>query len=274
MHTKYKLVAIDMDGTLLSQDGGISAANKAAIRAATERGVKVVICSGRSYRSLRMFAESIGTRAPGNYVIAFNGGMILDTGTDEVIFEKRMDRALAMEIVEAAEPFAPAASTIVYRDMNHIIVRPDNPYMTAYVTATLVTPIFTDDINSLITDDVQKVMLGGYWESLQAPAEALTAQFAGRCNLEFSGDYLFECNEITTSKGNGIAQLCNRIGISTDEVIAIGDQFNDYSMIETAGLGVCMQNGADGVKAIADYVTTNDHDHSGVAEVIQKFILD
>jgi len=269
----YKLVAIDMDGTLLSSDNKISAENKAAILAAMARGVKVVICSGRSYHSLRLFAESIGTRSAGNYVIAFNGGMLLDAGTDEVIFETRMDRGLAMEIVEAAKPFEPNAATIVYRDVEHILVRPNSPHITAYVASTLVTPIVTDDINSLIADDVQKVLLGGYQKDLQAPAAFLREKFAGRCNMNFSGEYLFECNELHTTKAAGLVALCRHLGLSMNEVIAIGDHYNDLSMIEAAGLGVCMSNGADGVKATADYITTRDNNHSGVAEVLDKFIL-
>ena len=273
MNPKYKLVAIDMDGTLLSNDRTISAENKAAIRAASDLGAKIVICSGRSYQSLRFFADEIGLRTPGNYVIAFNGGMILESDTDKIIYETRLDRALAMEIVEAAKPFSPAAATIVYRDIKHIIVTPGIPNADLYIQSSRTTPIFTDDINSEITDDVQKVMLAGEWEDLQEPAAAISAQFEGRCNMAFSGPYLFECNELHTTKASGLATLCTRLGIDMRETIAIGDQFNDLSMIQAAGLGVCMANGADGVKEAADYVTTRDCNHSGVAEVLQKFII-
>jgi len=272
MSSQYKLVAIDMDGTLLDNDKKISAQNKAAIQAACNQNVRIVICSGRSYQSLRFFAAEVGLKTKGNYVIAFNGGMLIDAYTDTVLQETKMDRVLALELVAAAKPFSATAATIVYRDMSHIILA-KNPLTEPYVYSSRTIPIYTDDIASEITGDIQKVMLAGQYADLQAPSEYLLQHFSNRCIMEFSGDFLFECNEINTTKGNGMKALCNRLGIDMRETIAIGDNCNDISMIKEAGLGVCMANGASEVKAAADYITKNDCNHSGVAEVIEKFIL-
>jgi len=273
MNTKYKLVAIDADGTLLTQDNRITKQNRDAIQAATEKGVRIVLCSGRSYRSLRLFAAEIGLNTSGNYVVAFNGGMIVNAFTNEVVYETRIDMDLAKELVATAKPFSPAAATIVYRDTDHILIKPGIPITDIYATKVKTIPVPVDDISAAITEDVQKVLLAGLWDDLQEPAKLFMSKFSNRCNMSFSGDYLFECNELNTTKGSGLAVLCNRLDITLDEVIAIGDHENDLSMIETAGLGVCMANGEESVKRAAGYVTENDCENSGVAEVLHKFIL-
>ena len=273
MESKYKLVAIDADGTLLTHDNQITQRNRDAIQAAADKGVRVVLCSGRSYRSLRLFAADIGLNTPGNFVVAFNGGMIVDAYTDEIVYETRIDMPLAKELVAAAKPFSPAAATIVYRDTDHILFNPGIPITDMYAQKVKTIPVPVEDINAAITEDVQKVLLAGFWENLQAPAKLFLEKFSGRCNMSFSGDFLFECNELSTTKGSGLAVLCKRLGITLEEVIAIGDHENDLSMIEAAGLGVCMANGEEVVKRAAGYVTENDCENSGVAEVLEKFIL-
>ena len=273
MAPKYKLVAIDADGTLLTHDNRITQKNRDAILAAADLGVRVVLCSGRSYRSLRLFAAEIGLNTPGNYVVAFNGGMIVDAYTHEVIYETRIDLALAKELVTAAKPFSPAAATIVYRDTDHILFNPGIPITDLYAQKVKTIPVPVDDINAAITEDVQKVLLAGLWDDLQAPAELFLEKFASRCNMSFSGDFLFECNELHTTKGNGLAVLCEHLGISLAETIAVGDHMNDLSMLQAAGLGVCMANGEDDLKLAAGYVTERDCENSGVAEVIERFIL-
>jgi len=273
MNQSYKFVAIDADGTLLDINRNITQRNKTAIQKATALGVKIVLCSGRSYHSLRFFADELGLKTKGNYVIAFNGGMILNAHTNAVLYETKIEQTLAKEIVTAAKPFSPAAATLVYRDMSHLIINPGIPNADLYLESSRANPIYAEDINSEITGDVQKVLIAGHTADLQAPAAFLTKQFTGRCNMMFSGPYLFECNELHTTKSSGIQTLCQMLGISMSETIAIGDNFNDVSMIQAAGLGVCMANGEAEVKAKADYVTANDCNNSGVAEVLEKFIL-
>jgi len=272
MASNYKLVAIDADGTLLDSARQISARNKKAIQEASACGVRIVLCSGRSYKSLRMFAEELGLLANGNYVIAFNGGLIIDSGTDSVISESRLPQELAREIVEIAKPFSPAAATIAYQDIHHILVNPNIDNIAAYIQASKTEPIYVSDVAEAITHDIPKVMLVGAYDDLYTPAALLRAKFSGRCNMFFSSQYLFELIAPNTSKGAGLQALCRHLQIPISQTIAIGDNFNDASMIQAAGLGVCMANGEDDVKALAGYVTSRDCDHSGVAEVLEKFI--
>ena len=262
---RYKLIAIDVDGTLVSDDFIISDQNKSAIYAAVDRGVHVVLCSGRSYASLKLFADELGLN---NYTISFNGCIIHKNGV--VIHDMKLPAKTAFNILHELKGFD--IDPVVYWDIYGIYAYNKRKYADLYLDTCKAEPTFINDFTEITNDSLYKIIALGENEVLQNVKHHFK-RFDNVCNMFFSGHYLFEFCSPKASKGAALSSVCSLLKVSAEDTIAIGDSDNDISMIEAAGLGVAMQNANSHVKASANYITTNDCRNHGVAEVIDKFVL-
>ncbi|GAA0123373.1 MAG: HAD family phosphatase [Clostridium argentinense] len=272
---KYKLICTDMDGTLLNSVKEVSKGNLEAIKKAHDKGVKIAICTGRIFTSAKYYGELIGIKAP---IIASNGAYIREKDENNVIYKCILEKDNCFEILEIFEKY----NLIPHFYTEDSIYAGETSYVFEfYSTLNKTVP---DDFQIKIkkVDDWEEIFIENEFDILKAVAfdedvekikkvkEEIRA--LGKYEVVSSLHNNFEVMNKNVSKGRAVEMLASYYNLSKDEVITIGDNENDLSMIEYAGLGVAMGNGEKIVKDKAEYITsTNDED--GVKEVIEKFIL-
>ena len=268
---KYQLLFTDLDGTLLNRRSEISAGNAAAIKSALSAGKRIVVASGRSWKSLVYFNGRLGLDAPGHYGIAFNGGVIYETSALRFIHEQPMDNALGKEIITALKTFGAAADIFVYAGGELYSERDElNLWHTDDKGGLTITVV---DNFSEIQGDIIKVIAKGTNAGLTEIARRMEPLFTGRCNICFSAGELLEFLHPNANKGSAVEILAGYLRIPIEETIAMGDEANDITMLKKAGLGVAVANAVPGAKAAADIVLDKNCNESAVAAVIERYLL-
>lgn len=264
----YKLVAVDMDGTLLNKDSIISEENRRAIEKARSLGVKVVIASGRPLKGLYRYLKELNMISEDDYVVAFNGALVQNVKTGEVLYEASMSNEDLDYLYSLSQNL----------NVNIHILTQDKcltPKMNKYskLEADLNNiPLEIDDFNSLNpSDKIIKIMMIDDPEILDRVIRELPSDIYDKYTVVRSMPFFLEFLGKETNKGSGVEALAKHLEISKEQIICMGDAGNDVHMIEFAGLGVAMGNAFPEVKEIADYVTKTNDEH-GVAHVIEKFI--
>ena len=275
----YRLICIDMDGTLLNSRKQISEKTKGSLLKAYQQGVHVVLTTGRTYVDAAYYAGLVGLRSP---VIAVNGAYIQDQKSQQLIYQSTLNEKLALRVLAICKEFRmkpnfhtpdkeyygsmSLAMRWAYRFRNRTKVNQSpvkRKYVMSYRQWQKVIRKEQNTIAKCIIIDFNKKKLQRIRNELSHIAEL---------EISSSGTNNIEINRQGTSKGKAVEILAQHYHIQREEIIAIGDGENDLPMIEYAGLGVAMGNALDVVKEKADYITaTNDLD--GVAQVIDKFVL-
>lgn len=278
MHGKAmttKLIALDLDDTLLNSNREISDENVAALQECAKRGIYIVLCSGRAEDAIRPFIkrlnlEGIGCSEQGKFLIAINGCSIFDLKANEQIFCKKVESDILLRTNEIAESVG----------LKSEVYTPDTIY---YEKETKWTKLDVDlcglkgaeveNYSDFLKQGFTKMLVPGEPEELQKLQKVLKAEFGNRAVIFTSKPYFLEILPPNCGKGEAITWLANHIGIKVEETMGFGDSMNDESLIRLAGAGVCMSNGLDAIKQIADYVTEKDNDNSGIADFLWKTVL-
>jgi hypothetical protein len=272
----YKLICIDMDGTLLNDKKIISERNLRTIKLAYEKGVRIAVCTGRIFTSADFFSELLGVKSP---VIASNGAYIIEKDRNEVIYKGILGAEKCNKLLSVFRRF----------DIYPHYYTKD----TIFTEKLIYSSKFYEKVNKTLPMDKQiKIELVKDWnevfhkyekeifkgiavntdlDKIQAAKDALR----GMEDFEVVSSRFdnFEVMNKGVSKGSAVKILADYYGITREQVICIGDSENDLSMIKFAGLGVAMGNGDDDVKAAAKYIT-DDNNCDGVAKAIEKFVLE
>lgn len=274
--SKIKLIALDLDGTLLNSEKRLSQRNEKALRECIHRGIEIVPCTGRIWKGIPEFLREF----PGiRYAITVNGAAIVDIQKKEEIDQRKFCAAQAIEILELAKGFNTMYDAYIEgqgygekRFMDHMDSYGIPPVVQKMVRDTRV--IVPDVVEKVKREqrDVEKInyFFGDLEERARAREELLK-----RSDVIVSSSFQFnlEINAVGATKGEGILRLASHLGIEPEATMGFGDGENDLSMMQKAGLGVAMANGEDIVKQAADYVT-DSNDLDGVAKAIEKFVLD
>ena len=265
----YKMIVLDLDDTLLRDDQTISPRTKQALMDAQERGVKVVLASGRPTFGMQHIAEELSLAEYGSYILSFNGGKIINCKTREEIFSS----TLPHEEVHGLYDLSRREGVHIHKYVGDEIVTEDDNEFTSIESELTGLPIkVVDSFKEAVSEPVVKALMVYEPEKLKLVETMLQEELNGRFSIMRSKPYFLEFTELGVTKGTSLKQLIDACGIKREEVIAIGDSYNDQEMIEFAGLGVAMGNANDDIKAIADYVTdTNMND--GIAKVVEEFIF-
>lgn len=264
---RYKLLAIDLDDTLLGEDLSISERNKSAICKAVEQGVKVTLASGRATQSVAHYLDILGLKIP---VISYQGARVTDTATGKVMFKKEIDRESALPVIEYSQKVGVHCNVFVD---NTIYIRRMGKWAKYYNTMSPNVPMKeTSDLEGIVKETAIKLIYIDDRKRLEEIKPGIEEIMPEDLIAFYSKPNFLEFTNKNATKGEAVKFLAEHFGIKREEVIAIGDTYNDISMIEYAGLGVCMENGTETVKKIADYVTLSNVE-DGVAHVIEKFIL-
>lgn len=275
---KYKLVCVDMDGTLLNSRRFVSDATKNAIKRASDLGVDVTVTTGRIYANANYYSRLIGVKSP---VIASNGAIIRGKG-NEVIYENVINIDIIKSILILCKKFNMG---INFHTCDSILCAGKAMYI-------MMLGFFFKFTLKSKPEKIKVRYIGNYnkfMEKLKNNNKIIKCEVidlnSGKIaelrrkiekidgiEIASSSKNNIEITSKSVSKGNAIKVLANYYNIKREEIIAVGDSENDLSMIEYAGLGVAMGNGTEKAKKAADYITeTNDND--GVAKAIEKFIL-
>lgn len=264
----FKLVAIDMDGTLLSSSHEISEKNKEAIRRAMEKGVKIVLCSGRTIKNLLEFTEGLGLTGEEEYVVGHNGAAALRIMDEKYVYENSLTGKEAKEIAEVCDRIN--ANYTVYTFHEAMTPR-ENPH--GRYEAKLNSMDLRICHPRVLEDDekITKVLILDDKEVLDSYIGEIHEHFGDRYNLVRSMPVYLEVLRKEVNKMSGIMAVARLHGIEEREIMAIGDAPNDLEMIEGAGLGVAMGNAHEIIREASDFITkANDED--GVFYVLNRYL--
>lgn len=271
---KYKLIASDLDETLLNDNKHVDLKTIQAISAARQLGVRFVPVTGRGFASIRRTLNELNLKdAAQEYVISFNGGVITENKNERILNENLMDFSTINILFQIG--VKNQAVMHIYTLTDIYVYNMDNDekeYLDKmgfkYYNFKLPSIIFLKDqpLIKILYKDKERANLDDLYS--QIPASLLE-----KTTVTYSSNRYIEFNQLGVNKGHGLFKLSQFLKIKPAEIIAIGDSPNDLNMIRMSGLGVAVQNSAKGIKDNANYVTSNDYNHNAVAEVIKKFIL-
>lgn len=263
-----RLVATDLDDTLLRDDWTLSERVIQAIRKAREQGVHVTFATGRMPASTRPYVEQLGLDVP---IITYNGAMIQEAMSGEVLYRKVIPVETAREVVSWL--LNQEVHLHLYQK-DQVFVHKMNDWSRGYARATRVPVGETDLIKLLEQEDegIEKIILFGENKELEAWGKKIHERFTGKVHITSSKPHFLELIHPEVNKGVALMALAKRLGINQEDVMAIGDGLNDIEMIRYAGLGVAIGNARQEVKEAADVVTTSNQE-DGVAQAIAKYVL-
>jgi len=271
----YKLLCTDMDGTLLNDKKEISERNLKAIRKAHDKGVKIVVCTGRMFISANFYSDLLGVKTP---VIASNGAFIKEKDRDEIIYKALLGKENALKILAICRKHGVFPN---FHTHNTIFTEEIIYSAANYARLNDVLPE-GEKITITLVEDWEEVFNKHENEILKCIAVDKDGEKIDRAKAELSQQYTlevvssfaksFEVMNKGVSKGRAVEMLAKYYNIAKEEIICVGDNENDISMIQYAGLGVAMANGEECAKNAASYITDSNNEN-GVAKVIEKFIL-
>lgn len=265
----YKLVALDLDGTLLDEDKKISNENFKAIQMARKKGVKVVLATGRPLNGITRYLKELNLLTDDDYAVAFNGAVVQNTKTGKVISKNLLGLSDLKYLYDLSKKLS---VNIHISTLTSCITPKVNEYSELECRINNI-PMEITDFNRI--DDsttIVKIMFIDKEPILSKVIEKLPKEVYDKYTVVRSAPFFLEFINKKVNKGFGVELLAKNLGIKQEEVICMGDAGNDIHMVEYAGLGVAMGNAFPELKEIANYVTKTNEEH-GVAHVINKFIL-
>lgn len=267
--TEVKLLALDLDGTLLTSDKTISAVNKTALAKARSQGVKIVLTTGRPLAAIEDFLLDLDLIAEDEYAITFNGGLIqrntgeiLDQvvfGYDQVadIYQLTQKLGIPLDIVDGGDVYALKSSS-----------------KSLYPTCNPMLNHIPTDFASISADKVFNKGISSFdAEVLDASLAKIPASYHERYEIFKSRSIILEWSPKGVHKANGLRSLTKLLGLTSAQVMACGDEANDLSMIEWAGYSVAMANATEDIKAAANIISPLTNDQDGVAWAVENYVL-
>lgn len=270
----YKLIALDMDGTVLSPDTTITPDTAESINQALDAGIQVVFCSGRCAEEIRPYIEPFPKM---RYAICENGCYVLDLKTGEYIDYRGLERWLTDRIMEEAkrhDVLIQMATGGKYYMQDWTLNRLSEFRLEKYSGLLQETGVFIHDLVKYYeTFDAPISKINFYCTNMKERSEIIDSLQAENLPLSYVSGLQdnIEMISSTAGKGVGLTALCKYLQLSREQVMAVGDNDNDISMLEAAGLAVAMGNAVPELKAVAD-VMTEDNAHDGVAAAIRKYV--
>ncbi|MCR4674587.1 MAG: Cof-type HAD-IIB family hydrolase [Lachnospiraceae bacterium] len=268
-----KLFCFDLDGTLLCDDKSITAENKKAIEKALQQGHNAAIVTGRSLRGSRMVVDDLNFNQKGCYLISFQGNVIYDLYEDKILFEDGIEKDRIVPLLKDLNASGIYAHTFDYKS---IITNKDTPQLQRYNRIAIEDVSFVDDWDHLENKTYPKIIAISYKDKqrlVDYQNSFFKTKESEHFDCFFSSLYFLEFCKKNSNKGSGVKALANLLNINKKDVIAIGDERNDISMLLYAGVGCAIANAHPEVKEIADYICSNNNNYSGVAEVIGKYLF-
>ncbi|AOT71136.1 Cof-type HAD-IIB family hydrolase [Geosporobacter ferrireducens] len=263
----YKMVAVDLDDTLLDNDYQISRQNREAIEKLLRQNIIVTIISGRSYASIKRYVNLLNLK---HLCGSLNGASIIMPENDEIVHQISIHQDICHELLKEIEP---SGVHINYYHNNKVLCSKRTEQADAYMNLTNIQIDYVPSLKEYSCEfGAAKILLIDENEKLEPVRQNLSLKFIEKLNFSYSKPIFLEIFNKDVSKGRALQYIAEYYQIKQEEIIAIGDGETDASMIEYAGMGIAMENGSQAAKESADYITASNQ-QNGVAKALEKFIL-
>lgn len=270
--SQYEIIVLDLDGTLTNRDKVITPKTKDALMELQRRGKKIVLASGRPTVGVMPLARELELEKYGSYILSFNGGMITNCATGEVLFSRLLPLESNAKIIDLAED--ERVGILTYSEDGRILYtnQSDSPYAILEQKINRMEIRQVDDMKSCINYQVPKFLMIDDGDFLAMVEPRVKAAMGRNFSVYRSEPFFLEILPRGIDKAASLERLLETIGLKKEQMIACGDGYNDLTMIKYAGLGVAMENAVLPVRKAADYITYSNND-DGVAHVVEKFML-
>lgn len=265
----YKWLALDLDGTLTNSDKKVSQKNIDAIKKAQDAGMNIILASGRPVLGIEHIARTIGLYENGGYMLAYNGGHVIECKSGKTIFKELIPMEYVPVICEIGKLYD--VYPLTYNSVGVIAEDDRDPYLQKEGFNNSIPVIKVDNLVKEVKEPVVKFMVVGEPEEVAKAKTYLEDKLEGKLNVFLSEPYFLEITPPRIEKASSLERLLGVMGSKREELMAIGDGLNDLPMLQYAGYAVAMGNAYEEVKKVADDVTTSN-DKDGVAEAIYKII--
>lgn len=266
----YRLLVLDLDGTLTNSKKEIPQRNLDTLIRAQEEGLRIVLASGRPTFGITPLAKQLQLDRFGGYILSFNGGQIIDCKTNEVICETVLDTAHYDYLYEMGN--TDEFKIVSYEDDYIVTEDIENEYIRYEAFLNKMPLKEVTNFRAHFDYPLPKCLVVGEPSKLAELEDVMRNHLEGHMSVYRSEPFFLELLPLGIDKAKSLAVLLDKIGMKREEMMACGDGFNDLSMIQYAGLGVAMANAQDVVKEAADHITVSNEE-CGVAQVVEEFYL-
>ena len=267
-YMKYRLIALDLDGTLNNDKKIITRRTKEALIAVQKKGVIVVLASGRPITGLKRESEALQLEKYNGILLSYNGGKVVDANSKQVLYKKSLPNETAVKLLKHIEDFP---VTPIVEDGKQYYTTSKDEFMIE----------FESNLNSLGVKEVDnvaaavdfspiKILIAAPNDVLVPSSKQIMEPFKSELSFVQSTPFYLEATMKGINKASSLQAVCDKMNISPEEVIAFGDEHNDIKMIEFAGLGVAMGNACQQLKAVADEITLSNNE-DGIAHILEKY---
>lgn len=270
MKQDYRLLVLDLDGTLTNSKKEISPRNLRTLLRLQQSGVRLVLASGRPTYGIVPLAEQLQMKENNGYILSYNGGEIIDWSTGELLYKNLLPDDVLPILYQTATD---NRQTILTYDNECILTEnPNDPYVQKEAFLNKMQVRRVENFLLEIPLPLPKCLIVGEPEQLMKTEAELSLRLQRQISVYRSEPYFLELVPLGIDKARSIAVLSEKLGITREEVAAMGDGYNDLSMIKYAGLGIAMNNAQEPVKAAADYIAPSN-DEDGVAIAVERYFL-
>lgn len=268
---KYKLIVMDMDGTLTNRDKQITPRTRAALIKAQELGATLVLASGRPTHGLYKEAYELCMDTYGGILMSFNGAKVNEFPSEKELYNHVVPKKCKRPIINNARALN---MNVMIHDGAYVVVEKEDTYKSDYEASICNMELkVVEDLNAYVEQyDPNKFLISAPSDYLKMQLEDFRLPFGDMLTICTSAPFYIEVVDNGIDKGGTLHQLCERLSISREEVIAFGDEMNDLTMLQYAGCGVAMGNAVKPIKLIADQITASN-DEDGIAEVLEACFI-
>lgn len=265
-----KLLALDLDDTLLRQDLSFSRRTRAVLKKAEDQGLVVVLASGRAPKAMERYARELDMHKRPGFIICNNGVSVYRTDTWELVQEQKLPVQPALLVYDFVD--SEGLPVQVYDDES-IYVSKRNEFADQDIKLTGFRQVVVENFRAMIAAGQTKLVIPGDPMYLSPLEKILKNLIGDELTIFTSKPYFLEILPPDCGKGQALAFVAKELGISRSSVMAVGDSMNDESMIRWAGWGVAMRNGVPDIKQLASFITDKTNEEDGVASLVEEFIL-
>lgn len=263
----YKLIALDLDGTLTNHNKDILEETKEELIKLAKKGVVIVLASGRPTPGIYKEARELTLDEIGGYLISFNGAKVVDFKNNQVLYDQTITVKQAHKMYDRAKYFG--LSALTYNDTQIITEDAGDHWVQLESYTTKMEVDHVHDFKKRIDEPVNKVLVTGEPSYIAKVLDDFKKPYVGQMSIYRSDPYYIECVSLGIDKAKSLSVLCEKLNIKQEETIAFGDGYNDLSLIEYCHLGVAMENAVEEVKQRANYITKSNDDN-GVAYCLKE----
>lgn len=264
---KYKLLALDIDGTLTNSQKQISPKTRQALMEAQQKGLRLILASGRPTDGVRPLARQLEMEKYGGFILSYNGARVIDLSNEQVVYEKTLAPEIIPVIGELAHKYK--IGVLTYVDGAVITETPEDPYIQLEARINGLPLKGVENFAEAVTEKEPKCLMTGDGEYM-GKIEPEIAAALGNLSVYRSEAYFIEIMPENIDKAVSLEKLCEYVGVTREELAACGDGYNDMPMIRYAGLGIAMANAKEPVREAADVITLSN-DEDGIAAALEKY---